>query len=66
MVKYVEEVFVALCPGNKRDKATLEKMIMENVEPGSTVYTDGWAAYKKLSDCGYSWDFVNHTEEFVK
>ena len=61
-----KEIFLVLCPENKRDRATLEKIIMDNVEPGCTVYTDGWAAYKKLDECGYSWDFVNHSEEFVK
>ena len=36
------------------------------MEPGSTVYTDGWAAYKKLEECGYTWDYVNHSEEFIR
>ena len=61
-----KEIFLVLCPENKRDRPTLEKIIKDIVELGSTVYTDGWAAYKKLEECGYTLDFVNRSEEFVK
>ena len=54
-----------MCPNNKRDKKTLEQLILDNVAPGTTIYTDGWSSYKGLEKCGY-WDFVNHSEEFVK
>ena len=50
-----------LAPNNKRDRVTLENIIQNNV-----VYTDGWASYKHLEEIGYKWDFVNHSEEFVK
>ena len=30
------------------------------------IITDGWAAYKSLGDLGYEFDFVNHSENFVK
>ena len=39
---------------------------MNQVEKGSKILTDGWAAYKTLPSEGYSWDFVNHSEHFVK
>ena len=55
-----------MCPNNKRDCPTLEKNIKDNIAEGSTVYTDGWAAYKALGSQGYTWDFVNHGEDFVK
>ena len=61
-----EEIFLQLCPNNKRDRPTLEKLIQDNIAPGTTVFTDGWAAYKNLENLGYQWDFVNHNEEFVK
>ena len=39
---------------------------MENVEKGTKIITDGWAAYKGLRHLGYEWDSVNHSTEFVK
>ena len=41
-------------------------MILDNVEPGTKIITDGWAAYKNLKSLGYDWDWVNHSKEFVK
>jgi hypothetical protein len=41
-------------------------MILDNVEPGTKIITDGWAAYKNLKSLGYDWDWVNQSEEFVK
>lgn len=32
---------------------SLEGAIKENIEPGSTVQTDGWEGYGQLSECGY-------------
>ena len=31
------------------------------VEKGSTIYTDGWQAYKTLTEEGFLWDWVNHS-----
>ena len=66
MYRETKEIFVVRCPKNKRDKETLERIILDNVEPGTRIITDGWAAYKGLSALGYAWDFVNHSTEFVK
>ena len=61
-----KEVFLVVCPGNKRDKATLLPIIKDNVAIGSRIITDGWQAYKTLGEEGYEWDYVNHSENFVK
>ena len=55
-----------MCPDNKRDRPTLEKIILDNVEQGPTIYTDGWKAYANLEAKGYKWDYVNYSEEFTK
>ena len=48
-----------MCPDNKRDRPTLEKITLDNVELGTTIYTDGWKAYANLEAKGYKWDYVN-------
>ena len=42
------DMFLVQCPGNKRDKPTLEAIIIANVAPGTKIYTDGWAAYRVI------------------
>lgn len=39
--------------------------ILAHVVPGATVFTDGGAAYKRLSRW-FDHDFVNHSEEYAK
>jgi len=39
-------------------------LIKTNVVPGSTVITDGWAAYCRLKDEGYKHYVVNHRQTF--
>ena len=33
------EIFLAICQGNKRDRPTLEEIIVRHVEIGTTLYT---------------------------
>ena len=35
------------------------------MKPGSVIYSDQWAAYRRLSDYGYTHKTVNHSENFV-
>ena len=46
-------------------RATLHDVIHRNVEPGSTVYTDAWKAYRQM-DPIFLHDFVDHAEAYVK
>ena len=41
-------------------RATLLPIIAENVEDGSTVYSDEYAVYRPLADMGYGHDWVQH------
>ena len=44
---------------------TLHRVISENVEEGSIVFTDGWKGYKGIeSACGVSHETVNHKRYF--
>lgn len=50
----------------KRDKETLNKIITENVEEGSTIFTDGWKAYSDLGKkFNYRHGVVNHSKNFI-
>jgi transposase-like protein len=44
---------------------TLRNAVMESVEPGSTLYTDENAGYKKLGQF-YAHEFINHAEAYAK
>jgi len=43
-----------LFPVDRRDAETLLPLIQSHVEKGSTVMTDGWAAYSDLTALGYT------------
>lgn len=45
------------------NRATLHGAINSTVEPGSTVYTDAWQAYRGLT--GYTHQIVDHACEYV-
>ena len=45
-------MFLVECPGGLRTREVLEKIIVEHVEPGTTIFTDCWAAYNHLGDLG--------------
>ena len=56
------------CPGNRRDRRTLEDIIQRHVAPGSVIHTDGWRAYQgleQLPGMNYTHEVVNHNENFV-
>lgn len=44
-----------------RRKQSLIDPILQHVEIGSTVYTDGWAGYKEIEKHGFNHDFVEHS-----
>ena len=46
------ECFMELCKDNKRDRPTLEEIILRRVKPGTHILTDGWAAYTNLPNLG--------------
>lgn len=45
---------------DKVDSATVMPMIKENVQPESTIYTDEYLIYNKVSQNGYKHETVNH------
>ena len=54
---------------DSRDRDTLDEIIVRSVAPGSTIITDGWAAYSGIDtrypDRNYNHLVVNHTDNFV-
>ena len=49
----------------KRTARVLLPLIKAHVAHGTTIYSDGWAAYRQLSARGYQHDVVLHEENFV-
>jgi len=50
-----------------RDAKTLEHIIRENVEEGSTVYTGNWKGYNNISNnCKVKHDTINHSKKFSR
>jgi transposase-like protein len=45
---------------DKVDSSTVMPMIRENVQPESTIYTDEYPIYNKVSQNGYKHETVNH------
>ncbi|XP_052901362.1 uncharacterized protein LOC128309171 [Anopheles moucheti] len=58
-----KEIFLEIV--EKRDRATLHNLVLNNVDRNSTVVTDCWAAYGGLEQHGYRHNRVNHSENFV-
>lgn len=57
---------VVIVPIPNRSREEILKIIKLHVLPGSTIYTDGWVSYRKLTDL-YSHDYVEHsTREYVR
>jgi len=55
---------IKLFPVDRRNTETLVQLIQDNVSPGSTIYSDGWAAYASLSSLGYTHYVVEHKQTF--
>ena len=58
------EIRAHVIPKIRRE--VLMNSIFENIEKGTTVYTDGLAAYDSLLLSGFMHQFVNHTTEYVR
>ena len=54
IVRETGEAFLEECPNNKRDRATLEALILKRVRLGTKILTDGWNGYKQLEKLGLS------------
>jgi transposase-like protein len=58
------EVRAKVIPDVKRE--TLQAHILDQVVPGSKVYTDGWRGYQGLAEKEFIHDTVNHLQEYVR
>lgn len=56
-----------IVPVEKRDAATLLPIIQKHIRPGTTIISDLWRAYCRISQLpeGYRHYTVNHSENFV-
>ena len=57
------KMFFHLC--KTREQSTLERIIQENVRPGSIIITDCLASYNHLHELGYYHYTANHSHNFV-
>ena len=60
----LRQVRAKVIPNVKRD--TLQAAILDEIEKGSTVYTDQWPGYDKLAAQEYVHETVNHMLEYVR
>jgi transposase-like protein len=58
------QVRTKVIPNAKRE--VLQQHILNEIEKGSTVYTDGWTGYDNLAAQDYVHETVNHIEEYVR
>lgn len=58
------EVRAMVIPNAKRE--TLQKQILENIDRGTTIYTDKWAGYDRMDTTRYVHETVNHAKEYVR
>jgi transposase-like protein len=58
------QVRAQVVPNVKRE--TLQTAILEEIEKGSTVYTDGYVSYDNLAAQDYVHATVNHADEYVR
>jgi len=57
---------IILYPVDCRPEEVLVCLIDIHVEKGSRLFTDGWAAYGKLNECGYEHFTVIHSCQFTR
>ena len=50
---------------DNRDAATLIPIIQAHVQPGTMIYSDGWAAYNDLAQLGYGHEVIGHGQHSV-
>ncbi len=60
----LRQVRAKVIPNAKRD--TLQAAILNEIEKGSTVYTDQWTGYDRLAAQEYVHETVNHVLEYVR
>lgn len=48
-----------------RSQATLLAVIKRRIRQGTTIISDGWGAYRHLSQHGYQHQVINHSQNFV-
>jgi hypothetical protein len=58
------QVRAKVVPNVKRE--TLQNEILNQIEGGSKVYTDGWSGYDRLAAKDYIHETVNHINEYVR
>jgi transposase-like protein len=58
------QVRAQVIPDVKRE--TLQNAILNRIEGGSIVYTDGWVGYEGLAAKEFIHETVNHVEEYVR
>lgn len=68
---FTGELRIELCPGNRRNEATLRPLIEKHVQGLTRIVTDEWLAYGNLNHPNpvtgvyYNHETVNHSVEFV-
>ena len=55
--------FAQICPTNKRTKKALRPIIQDNLDIGTTIFSDGWRAYRKLPTIGYPHQWLDHSHK---
>ena len=58
-------IFLVPIPDNKRDRQTLEPLLIKHIAPGTTIISDCWRAYDNLGAKGFKHLTVNHSLNFV-
>ena len=56
---------VRYCYVKKRNAETLIPIIQREVEVGSVIHSDEWAAYRQLQQVGFQHATVNHQHHYV-